>query len=550
VITAALLATGQAAFAQQAPNAGTQLQQIPPAPIPEKAEPVIRIKRSTSLSEPAAGGATVRVSSLRVTGNSVFTEAELIDAANIVPRSELTLSELRDAASRISAYYNSRGYFLAQAYLPAQDINDGAVTIAVVEGRYGKIDVRNRANLSPRLAEQVLGGLGSGAPVSNAQLERRLLLLSDIPGVRVTSTLAPGAQVGTSDLIVVIAPGREMTGSVEADNSGNRYTGALRAGGSINLNNPAGIGDLLSLRLLASEGGLAYGRASYQAPVGGVILGVAYTHLTYELGREFESLDADGSADIFGVFGSYPLVRSRNANLYALAGFDVKQLEDRIGLVSAESDKQVKVATLGFSGDSRDDFGAGGWNFYSAGLAIGNLDIESPVERAADALTARSDGGFSKVQASFARLQTVSGPLSLYTLVRGQLAFENLDSSEKMQLGGAYGVRAYPEGEAYGDQGYIATLEVRLMLSRWTAALPGQLQLIGFVDAGEVEFSHDPWFAGSNHASRSGFGAGLSWFAPHDLVLKASYARKLGDAEVTSGPDRAGRAWFQLSKLF
>jgi hemolysin activation/secretion protein len=550
VMTAALWAAGQAALAQQVPNAGTQLQQIPPALTPERIEPDIKIERSTAAAEPDAGGATVEVTALRVTGNSLFTEAELIAAANVAPGSRLTLSELRSAAARISDHYNKRGYFLAQAYLPVQDIKDGAVTIAVVEGRYGKIDVRNRANLSDRRTAQVLSGIEGGDPVANAALERRLLLLSDIPGVRVKTTLAPGEQVGTSDLIVDIVPGRRITGSVEADNAGNRYTGAYRAGGSINFNNPAGMGDLLSLRLLASEGGLAYGRASYQAPAGSGFLGVAYTHLRYELGREFERLDADGTADIFSVFGSYPLVRSRDYNLYGLVGLDLKQLEDRIGLVSAVSDKQVKVATIGFSGDSHDDLGGGGWNSFSAGWSIGNLDIESPAERAADALSARSNGGFSKLQASVARLQSVSGPLSLYASVRGQLAFDNLDSSEKMELGGAYGVRAYPEGEAYGDQGYVATVEARLMLSRWAAALPGQLQLIGFVDVGEVEYSKDPWFAGSNHASRSGFGAGLTWFGPHDLALKASYARKLGDAVTTSGPDRDGRAWFHISKLF
>ena len=550
IIAAAMLTTGQAASAQQAPSAGTQLQQIPRAPAAARADSEIRIERADAPAEPLAGGATVRVNLLHVTGNSLFREAELVSVANVTPGSELTLAELRAAAARISAYYNARGYFLAQAYLPTQDIKNGAVTVAVVEGRYGKVDIRNRTSLSNPRAAQVLSGLNSGNPVANASLERRLLLLSDIPGVRVRSTLAPGAMVGTSDLLVDVAPGRRITGSVETDNAGNRYTGAYRSGGSINVNNPVGLGDVFSLRVLASEGGLAYGRAAYQAPLGNATVGVAYTHLRYQLGREFDRLDADGTADILSVFGSYPLVRSRDFNLYGLVGFDVKQLEDRIGIVSSEADKQVKVATISFNGDSRDDFAGGGWNVYSAGLSVGNLDIQSQLERAADALSARSDGGFSKVQSSFARLQSVTGPLSLYAAVRGQIALDNLDSSEKMELGGAYGVRAYPEGEAYGDQGYIATLEARLMVSRWAESLPGQLQLIGFVDAGKVQFSHKPWFAGSNQASRSGIGAGITWAGPHDLTLKASYARKLGDAPATSGPDKDGRAWFQISKLF
>jgi hemolysin activation/secretion protein len=492
----------------------------------------------------------VRVDSVRVTGNSLFSEAELIAAANVRPGSELSLSELRGAAARIAAFYNVRGYILAQAYLPAQDIKDGIVTIAVVEGRYGKIDLRNTSRLSDGTARGVLSGLDSGDPVANAPLERRLLLLSDIPGVRVKSTLAPGAEIGTSDLIVDIAPGRTVTGSIEADNAGNRYTGAYRLGGTLYFNNPAGIGDQLSLRLLGSTGGLAYGRAAYQLPVGDATVGAAFTHLRYALGREFDVLDADGSADIFSLFGAYPLIRSRRVNLNALVAADYRLLEDRIGLVSSESDKRIRAVTIGLSGDTRDDLGGGGWNVFSAGWTIGRLGLESPAERAVDALTARSQGGYGKLQFSLARLQTLSGPLSFYAAVRGQLAFDNLDSSEKMELGGAYGVRAYPEGEAYGDQGYIATAEARLMLSQWTGTLPGRLQLIAFVDTGEVRFAHDPWFTGSNHASRSAYGAGLVWAGPQGFVARASYARKLGDAPATSAPDRNGRFWFQITKLF
>ena len=547
----ALLATSQAAIAQQPPpGAGGQLRQIPPALLPHKGAPDIRVQRGQAAPDPAASAQRIRVNKVLVTGSSLFDEADLVAVAAIRPGSDLSLAELRSSAARIAAFYNARGYILAQAYLPAQDVRDGAVTIAVVEGRYGKIEVRNGTGLSDRIATDALSALNSRDPVDAGPLERRLLLLSDIPGLKVRSTLAPGGEVGTSDLTVDLTPGRRLTGSLEADNGGNRYTGAYRAGGSIDVNNPAGIGDRLSLRLLGSTGGLAYGRAAYQAPVGNATLGLAFTHLRYELGREFKSLRADGTADIASLFGSYPLIRSRDSNLYALAGADAKWLSDRIDLVSARSDKTSRALTLGLSGDSRDGLGGGGRNSFSAGWAFGDLHLKSPADRAADALTARTEGGFSKLQISAARLQTVSGPLSLYAAVRGQLAFGNLDSSEKTELGGAYGVRAYPEGEAYGDEGYLATLEARLMLNRWTGRLPGELQLFGFADFGQVKFADDPWFAGSNSASRSGIGAGLSWAAPGGALVRLSYARKLGDAVATSGPDKDGRFWFQTSKLF
>ncbi len=550
-VAVALLATAQTAFAQQPPaGAGGQLQQIPPAQMPARAAPALEVVRGGSAEHPAEGNERIRVNALRVTGNTLFSEAELIAAAGLTPGSELTLSALRDMAGKVSAFYNERGYFLAQAYLPAQDVSNGTVTIAIVEGRYGTSGMRNDTSLSDRVPRNILAGLDSGDPVAAAGLERRLLLLSDIPGVVVRSTLSPGSAVGTSDLLVALTPGQLVTGSVEADNGGNRYTGAYRAGGTINFNNPMGLGDRASLRVLGSSGGLAYGRASYQVPVAEGTVGVAFTHLRYELGREFSSLDAGGTADIFSIFGSYPLIRSRSANLFATLGADARWLDDRIGLVSSQSEKTSRSLTVGLSGDSSDRLGGGGWNAFSAGWTFGRLHIQSPLERAADALAGRTEGNYSRLQLAAARLQTVTSRLSLYASVRGQLAFANLDSSERMQLGGAHGVRAFPEGEAYGDQGYVATAEARMLLMRGERPIPGQLQLIGFVDTGHVQFSKNAWADGPNHAGRSGIGAGLVWSGPDDLIVRATYAHALGDAVTTSGPHRSGRFWFQIARPF
>ena len=548
LITAALLVSAPA-FAQSN-TAGGQLQQIPPEPMTPRQGPDFHVEPLAPAPETGPPGATARIDLLRVTGATRFDAATLLEAGGFVPGRELSLRDLRTIAARISAYYHERGYFLAQAYLPEQGVEGGAVTIAVIEGRYGKIGLNNETNLSDGVANGVLRGLDSGDIVKVAPLERRLLLLSDLPGIRVRSTLTPGEAVGTSDLIVDVTPGRRVTGSVEADNAGNRYTGTYRAGGTVNINNPLGGGDLLSARILASTGGLAYGRISYQAPIGNLTLGIAYSHIRYQLGREFERLDADGSADIATVYASYPLIRSRDANLYAVAAVEAKWFEDSIGLVSSHSSKRSRVLRIGYSGDSHDTLLGGGWMNVSGGWTTGSLDIRSPIERAADAATARSDGGFNKFDFAAARLQTIGGPLSLFGSIRGQFALDNLDNSEKMELGGAYAVRAYPEGEAYGDQGFVATVEARLALNQWTGSLPGRLEAIAFVDVGQVDYAHEPWFAGSNRAYRSGYGGGLSWYGPEGFRIKASYARRLGDARATSGPDRAGRFWFQIVKLF
>ncbi len=549
LVLAILLSTSSAAIAQSRPDAGQQIQQIPQPLMMQRQAPDIQIDKPAAAAIADAGGAEVRVDALRVTGQTLFSEQQLIAATDFKPGSALNLSGLRSLAAQISRFYNDRGYFLAQAYLPAQNVTGGSVTIAVVEGRYGGIAIDNQTAFSGGRASGVLAGLASGDTVTSQLLERRLLLLSDIPGIDVSSTLSPGAAVGTSDLVVNLKRSRLISGIIEADNGGNVFTGAYRAGGTLNLNNPTGQGDLLSLRALVSSSGLAYGRAAYQRPLGNSTVGVAYSHINYALGREFKILDADGTADVFSLFGSHPIVRSRATNLNALAGVDAKFFTDRIGAASTITRRQAKVVNLGLSGNHRDHFGGGGLTVFSVGATLGDLDIRSAVDRDIDRTTARTRGNYGKLQAGVARLQRLTESLSFYAAVRGQLASKNLDSAEKMQLGGAYAVRAYPEGESYGDEGFVATAEVRLLLPQ-VIPVPGDFQLFGFVDTGAVTFAKNPWFTGTNKAHRSGIGAGLSWTSPDSFLLKATYAHKLGDQEVTSQRDRDGRFWFHIAKPF
>jgi hemolysin activation/secretion protein len=499
-----------------------------------------------------AAGVKFVVKLLHVTGQTRFSETELIMATGFRPDTELTLPELQAMASRITTYYNQRGYFVARAYLPPQDITDGAVTIAVIEGRYGEISLLNKTNVSDVVLIRIIDGLKSGDPVETAPLERRLLIISDLPGIAVSSTLAPGSAVGTSDLAIGVTQGPRVTGSVEADNWGNPYTGAFLLGGTVNYNEPFGFGDVLSLRVLASTtGGLAYGRAFYQRQVQDATVGVAFTAFEYHEGKQFSSLDAHGSEEIASVYGSYPLIRSYNNNLNVLVDFDERLFQDDIGVTSSNTNKSASVLITGISGDNRDTFGGGGWNTYSLFASLGDLNIETAAARALDAETARTAGAYAKLSFSASRLQNIYGPLSLYGAIRGQVAAKNLDISEQMELGGANGVRAYPEGEAYGDDGYVATLEARLLLPKWPEKLPGRVQLITFVDNGYVTVNNSPFASsGPNDLTRTGVGGGVIWSDPNNFVVTATYAHLVGGEKATSYPDNSGLFWVQVVKFF
>ncbi|MEJ0037761.1 MAG: ShlB/FhaC/HecB family hemolysin secretion/activation protein [Gammaproteobacteria bacterium] len=549
-IPLALLATGHAAYAAQLPSAGSQLQQIPATPAQDRQAPKVDVQRDNTSAAPRSDGTKVLVNSLHVANAHAFSEADLVAASGFTPGHELTLAELRALAAKISGYYREHGYFLAQVIVPAQDIVKGTVTFSVVEGQYGKVVVRNESSLEDDVAKNLLAGLNTGDTVNIGPLESRLLQLSDLPGVAVKSTLVPGASAGASDLVVDIAPGDRITGSFDADNAGSRYSGQNRTGGTLNVNNPSGHGDVATLRALTSWDGLNYGRAAYQMQFGRADAGVAYTALSYDLGNEFESLDAHGTAQIASVYGRYPLLRSRSANLFVQFDFDAKKFHDRIDAASVIADKKANVGLLSLVGDSRDGLGGGGVNSYSLTWTSGKLDLQSAQALATDAATARSDGHYDKLNASFMRLQRLTNAVSLYAAVQGQVATQNLDVSEKMGLGGSTSVRAYPEGESYVDQGYVLNVEARVLLPAFTDRMPGSLQAVGFADTGTGRLSKDPWSAGENTRTLSGGGIGLNWLGASGFAVKAYYAHKIGAAAATSVPDSDSRIGVSAVKYF
>ena len=545
-----LLTLSHGLLAQQLPGAGSQLQQIPTPPVPLRTAPEIRIEEATTPVAPGSDSIKVRVVELQVSGARAFTPAELVAVAGFVAGSELTLSDMQTMASRITEHYRSNDYFVARAYLPAQDVTDNVLVIAVSEGTYGQVILRNQSNLADDVANSRLRGLTSGDAITIAPLETRLLLLSDLPGVKVSSTLVPGTAPGSSDLIVDIAPERRITGSIDADNAGNPYTGENRIGATVYLNNPLGRGDVASLRVLTSGSGLQYGRAAYQMPFGRATAGIAYSRLDYELGEQYKNLRANGTAEVASVFGTYPLIRSRDSNLNFGLGYDHKTFQDRIDLVGSVTDRKAHVGTANLYGDHQDRIGGGGMSTFFASLSSGSIDIQTPSALAADAASARTDGSFSKLWVNAARLQRVTDLVSLSASLTGQWASGNLDPSEKMVLGGMDGIRAYPQGEAFGDEGYLASVEARLLLAGLSAHVPGQVHLLAFIDAGHITVNEDPWFAGSNSRSLSGTGVGATWGDPGNFAVRTYYARKLGSEDAISAPDKSGRFWIQAIKYF
>lgn len=544
VISLSLAAISAPAMAQVAPDAGQSLRSIEQAPLqlPERQSIELNLPDAPP-TDVATGGPSLQINGFQLSGNEAISSAELLPLLADLQGREVSLGELRASVHRITRLYRDRGYPLARAYIPAQEIDGGVVQIAVLEGRFGEVKVANHSR-TRNAALAPLGALHSGEAVRAGSLERSLLLLQDTPGLQISSTLKPGTAVGTTDLLVDVQSAPLVSGSVDLSNYGNRFTGEYRLGGTLNLNSPLGLGDRLSLQALGSNEEQHYYRAAYQLPVGrwGTQLGVAYSDLDYQLAKDFADLDAHGNARITSGYVIQPLVRSRDFSLYTQLQFDDKRLKDDIDLFADKSDKRSRVVTASLYGNSRDNLFGGGVNSFALGWSQGHLNIDGWLKQLLDDLSAGTRGSFYKINPSLVRLQRLSNRFSLYMQAQGQWTNGNLDSSEKISLGGAYGVRAYPEGEASGDQGWLGKVELRY-------ALTPAWQLATFVDHGQVRLNKNTWSNGDNHRSLSGTGIGVTW-AEQGWHINAVAAWKLGNADAQSDVERSPRVWAQVVRYF
>ena len=551
-LAALAIAGSSAAIAQVAPDAGTTLRQLEPPvlTLPRKPPPAVEVDAPARPAlEPAP---TIRfiLKAFRISGVTVFAEAELHALVQDLIGREVGIADLGDAVGRITGFYSERGYPLATAYLPAQDIADGLVEILVLEGRFGALQLLNRAYVSDSVVARHVQGLQGGV-VKGSVLERKLLLLHDLPGAAPgRSVLSPGQAVGETDLRVELDPGRRAAGAIELDNYGSRFTGATRLSGQFDLFSPLGLADWLSVRAAKGDPGLEYARAGYQVPVGGdgLKLGAIYSRVEYRLGKDFSALDAKGEAETWSLIGSYPFVRSRRHNLYGKLIAESKDLQDRVDATATVSDRKSATATVSLNGDYFDALGRGAASAYSLAYTGGRLRVETPAQKAIDDASARTHGRFHRWNAAYARQQGLTERTSLYVSFFGQKAGKNLDSSEKMILGGINGVRAYPQGEAPGDSGYLLNVELRYAFN--VAALPGIWQAAGFLDTGEVTINENPFTAQDNRRRLSGGGLGLEWSQPGNFSLRLAIAHRIGNERATAGSDDRSRGWLQAIKYF
>lgn len=537
---------------------GQLLQEIPQQPSAQpRANLDLRMLRAPRAKAPATQ--PFLVTSIDVRGNTLLPAATV---QRIVAPSEgrqLTLQQLYAVAEQLTDAYRKAGYPLSRAYVPVQTVEHGRVVIAVIEARYGQIKLDNRSAVRAQTLERTLAPLAPGAPVSNATLERTLLLLSDIPGAAVSSVIEPGAQPGTSDLVTTVTSAPRYTGVVGVDDYGNPYTGRVRASASGRIDGLLHRGDLLDGGVMSSGSGMNYADGGYTMLLNGegTTLNVGASYLRYRLGHGFvhaagndlAALRAHGSVLDGHVALTHPIVRRTGANLYGELRYDRGWLRDHVdSLVLPDGSRydnarRTGVWTATLAGDERD---ARGITNYRISVANGDVVFTNADARALDAAGNRTAGYFTTARASASRLQRVADHDALYVSAAAQWSNRNLDPSRQFFLGGPDTIEGYDTGALGGDEGAWIELEWRHDFAFPT--LPGSWQLAPFVDAGRIVIDKQGESGGPDSARIYSGGLHLGWISASGWRFDSALAKPVGAQSALTARVRGVRIWLAIQK--
>jgi hemolysin activation/secretion protein len=454
-------------------------------------------------------------------------------------------ADLAAIAGKISDLYRAAGFHLSRAIVPPQDIDGGRIRIQVIEGRITEIVV-NGERAQRFGVQKVLAPIAAEQPSRRATMERALLLVNDLPGVRIADSAIEeiGAGSGNFRLIVTVATWVNFT-TMSLDNRGTNSAGPLQAYLASSLNSGLIAGDSVGINVstvpnMPQE--LGFGRMFYNAPIGtdGARIGVSASYGLQKPGDIRSIIDTRDRSAAVDLRGSIVPMRTRDASLWLTAGFGVTEsYEDDV----IAPDYRDHIRAVYLTADYQLHDRLSGWNYLTVtarqGLPI--LGANTPD----GPLNSRFDGSgtFTKLAAFYTRYQPLSDAWSVKLAFAGQIVSNPLLASEEFYLGSAFG-RGFWGAEVSGDNAVAGSIELRYDHTLTYDFLKGY-QLYGYVDDTVA------WNFHSNGAqlSLALVGAGVRFYLPYELQIGAEAGYPI-DYRVPFELPREARGFFYVNKTF
>ena len=517
--------------------------------------------RAVDYAQVPAAEPVLAVKGFRFKGVTKASEEELEEAVSPWRGKPLKVAELQAPAEAVAQLLRAKGYTLAQAFMPPQKLAQGILEIEVHEGQVdtsmGVAGVTISGafeRMQPEVIQNILSrSVTPGEPLRPIDLENRLLVANDLPGVQVSADLVAGRQPGTTQIQASVKELPLVSGQVTLDNYGNLYTGRDRSQVQLSLDSPGGWGEQVQLQAVHSTKMNSH-HLSWSMPVGwdGARIGLSHAQSDLSLNTQVVPVNLDGHSRSGNVFATYPWRHTPFEKISSQATYESRRLSNTLDSAPL-NDRQVRVLNLGLTGES---IGMGldsrSWN-----INLSSGQVENIYDLGQALLMAGTAGHYNKLNAGLQFTQGFSlddtpAQWKWQVNLSGQASTKNLDTSEKFQLGGPSGVRAYPVGEAFGDAGYLVNIELHRQLSETPL---GSGSVFGFTDLGGIQMSRNPWDAQiatgrPNSYQLRGMGLGASLSPVQQATLKLMWARKIGSnpnptAALTDsdGSQNSSRVW-------
>lgn len=476
----------------------------------------------------------------------------------------LTIGQLQLIADEITRYYREKGFFLARAVIPAQEVVDGVVLIRVLEGRLGDVKAQGNARYDEeRIAapfEPLLGEL-----VTVERIEDALLTLHDYPGLEAVGVFQPGSEVGKADILVNVTGEDAFDFLVRADNFGTRFTGEHRLLAEATWNNPFGQADHLrftALQTFEPENSL-FGALRYELPMSNPRhrLGFEATRNTFDvanLSAADSGTEVGGVSQIASAFWRSNFHRTRASrfdgelslarktaetedsgfviNRDELAVLGLQLQHERINLSQASISSAFLRLDVGLDG------ALGVPDMDTLRRGVEPLPSRFGVDENGERIPAGSD--FLKLAFGYSWLKSLTPSQTLMFRLHGQYSDDLLVSLEQFSIGGANSVRALPSSHYLTDSGVFASLE-------WGMRAPGfadkpafanrnwgdVLRVTAFYDYGWGRYVDEAVLrtGESDRVHAGGAGVGVELGLPGLFRFNLQWARLLSGPEVQRG---------------
>jgi hemolysin activation/secretion protein len=474
-----------------------------PAPQPEIAPPPALPQGPPPV--PVPQGPPVRIDAVRVEGVTVYPQDSIAPLYTNLVGATVPRAQLDAVIDALQTRYRTDGYILTVVRGELQVVSGRNVfVLRAIEGYISEVKLEGDIGPAATLAYAFLEHLTWMRPVNNADLERYLLLVQDIPGVSVRAVLRHvSADPGAVQLVAQLSR-KPFSAFVQYDNLASNFAGpneVLLSGSSNSFtsfgeqlqgmfyntfNREELFGQINASAFLGSQGLKFWGYAGKgNSQPGGALAATGF----------------DGNYQVGGLGLSYPVIRSRRLNFSVdstLDDYDSKiNVTGANGLPVELNESHLRIirggGTLEFQDAVFAGFPAGNLFVLRASQGLPGLGASSNIAALPTRAGNRVD--FTKVAGEFTRVQGLVNfgevGTALKLSVGGQYTGDILPPSEKFFFGGVRWARGFYYGQVTGDRALGATAELQLNTGFTDVPILAEdrrldVQFFGFYDFGRA----------------------------------------------------------------